>query len=292
MSFDALRVKALSMGNERRVRVNQRLLIDKMLARYSSNFVIFRELLQNSDDALANSFHLKITCEPPQQHMVTFTEATENIGKFSSEKVQNVLPPLKKNVNNRELCERGKLAADKNNINNQSQFHKHIITEIRTINNGNVFNEDDWERIASIAEGNTNVDSVGQFGVGFFSVFSFSQSPIVTSGKQYLIFIWRDDDSLTTYRSDLPSEQQSQQTSVIMKMTNKYVLHTDVTANTCDSSVTQGRCLPNANGKEKVVPFIDLNDLKTFVTKGKICPPILKSTKFDNSNSNIIHKAH
>ncbi|CAG8783954.1 533_t:CDS:2, partial [Racocetra persica] len=36
---------------ELRVEVNQRCLVDKMLARYSSEFAVFRELLQNSDDA-------------------------------------------------------------------------------------------------------------------------------------------------------------------------------------------------------------------------------------------------
>jgi hypothetical protein len=36
-----------------RVEVNQRALIDKILARYASSYSIFRELLQNSNDACA-----------------------------------------------------------------------------------------------------------------------------------------------------------------------------------------------------------------------------------------------
>jgi len=121
-SSDALRSKALQVGFESRVEVNQRMLIDKMLARYSSDFVVCRELIQNSDDAQATSFHFEITC---------------NASSSTSE------------------------------IN----FHNSTISEIRTINNGLIFNEIDWKRVAAIAEGNTNVDSVGQFGVGFFSVF-------------------------------------------------------------------------------------------------------------------------
>ncbi|EPQ50142.1 hypothetical protein GLOTRDRAFT_97205, partial [Gloeophyllum trabeum ATCC 11539] len=38
-------------GRDETVEVNQRALIDKVLARYSGEFTVFRELLQNSDDA-------------------------------------------------------------------------------------------------------------------------------------------------------------------------------------------------------------------------------------------------
>jgi hypothetical protein len=41
----------LEGGEEARVEVNQRALIDKVLARYSGEFTLFRELLQNADDA-------------------------------------------------------------------------------------------------------------------------------------------------------------------------------------------------------------------------------------------------
>jgi HSP90 family molecular chaperone len=44
-----------SSSGETQVSVNQRHLIDKILARYSTEFTIFRELLQNSNDAGASS---------------------------------------------------------------------------------------------------------------------------------------------------------------------------------------------------------------------------------------------
>jgi hypothetical protein len=44
-----------SESGETQVTVNQRHLIDKILARYSTEFTIFRELLQNSNDAGASS---------------------------------------------------------------------------------------------------------------------------------------------------------------------------------------------------------------------------------------------
>jgi hypothetical protein len=230
-SSDALRLKALQSGLESRVEVNQRMLIDKMLARYSSDFVVCRELIQNSDDAKATSFHFEITCD-------------------------------------------GGLATEKD-------FHNKTITEIRAINNGLVFNETDWKRVAAIAEGNTNVESVGQFGVGFFSVFSFSEEPIITSGNEYMAFVWRDDNSLTTYRHQLPAEQQSQFTSIILKMRTKYILHTETNLDfdsTNDNNEKSNGKSPNKKKQKKsvtpistndIIPTINLAQLKAYFTKGK-----------------------
>jgi hypothetical protein len=41
------------------VEVNQRALIDKVLARYSGEFTVFRELLQNSDDAQSKAVEIR-----------------------------------------------------------------------------------------------------------------------------------------------------------------------------------------------------------------------------------------
>jgi hypothetical protein len=60
LKSDELWLKIINEG----VEVNQRILIDKMLARYSSNFVVYRELIQNSDDAQSSSFILQINCDP------------------------------------------------------------------------------------------------------------------------------------------------------------------------------------------------------------------------------------
>lgn len=48
-----------SSGQDEDVEVNQRALIDKILARYSGEHTIFRELLQNSDDAGAQHVQVK-----------------------------------------------------------------------------------------------------------------------------------------------------------------------------------------------------------------------------------------
>ncbi|CAF4610275.1 unnamed protein product, partial [Rotaria sp. Silwood2] len=166
-SSNTLLSQAKQHGSEFVVKVNHRMLIDKILARYSSDFVVCRELIQNADDAKATSFCFELSCE--------------------------------------------------SNGLRRETLHNSIITEIRAVNNGEIFTETDWERIASIAEGNTNIESVGQFGVGFFSVFSFSEEPIIVSGEQCMAFTWRND-SLTTYRCELASVEHSNLTSIILKM--------------------------------------------------------------------------
>ncbi|KAL0090981.1 hypothetical protein F4703DRAFT_1790933 [Phycomyces blakesleeanus] len=47
-----------SSGVEEKVEVNQRHLIDKILARYSAEYVLYRELMQNSDDASSSSVQI------------------------------------------------------------------------------------------------------------------------------------------------------------------------------------------------------------------------------------------
>ncbi|KAI9138940.1 hypothetical protein BKA69DRAFT_1126967 [Paraphysoderma sedebokerense] len=131
---------ALSSGIEEKVEVNQRHLIDKILARYSAQYTVFRELLQNSNDA----------------------GAKEVVLQFQS---QN---------------------------DNQSQSSKKIDTVIYK-NNGRVFMEQDWKRLKSIAEGNPDETKVGFFGVGFYSLFSICEEPLVSSGDQCLGFFWRGD---------------------------------------------------------------------------------------------------
>ncbi|KAF8558574.1 hypothetical protein OG21DRAFT_1075395 [Imleria badia] len=57
-----------------------------------------------------------------------------------------------------------------------------------TIKNKGIFKEKDWERLGKIAHGNDNCEKVGAFGVGFYSVLSKSDRPIVKSNGQSLQF--------------------------------------------------------------------------------------------------------
>ncbi|KZT61430.1 hypothetical protein CALCODRAFT_9895 [Calocera cornea HHB12733] len=60
-------------GRDEQVEVNQRALIDKVLARYSGEFTVFRELLQNADDAQATRaeirFETKSYMDDPSVHV-------------------------------------------------------------------------------------------------------------------------------------------------------------------------------------------------------------------------------
>ncbi|KAF9984479.1 hypothetical protein BGZ65_000291 [Modicella reniformis] len=65
-ALDALRSQVLShTGAEERVEVNQRHLIDKILARYSAEYVVYRELMQNSDDACAKGIEIVFETASP-----------------------------------------------------------------------------------------------------------------------------------------------------------------------------------------------------------------------------------
>ena len=128
VNLDKLQEK-LDKGDDQNVRINQRELIKKILARYSDNYTILRELIQNSNDACSTEI----------------------------------------NIN---------LIREKNKIIFQ--------------NNGYLFTETDWDRIRTIASGNLNENSVGCFGVGFYSVFSITESPTIISGNKVMQFKFRN----------------------------------------------------------------------------------------------------
>lgn len=55
----ASRALLLDSGTAEAVTVNQRALIDKILARYAAEFTVFRELIQNADDAGADCCEIR-----------------------------------------------------------------------------------------------------------------------------------------------------------------------------------------------------------------------------------------
>jgi HSP90 family molecular chaperone len=65
---------SLSGAKEERVEVNQRHLIDKILARYSTEHTIFRELFQNSNDAGATSVSVDFISKKESRIIALFTK--------------------------------------------------------------------------------------------------------------------------------------------------------------------------------------------------------------------------
>lgn len=148
------------------VTIDTRALIDKVLARYSGEFSVFRELLQNSDDA---------GCDAAEIHFETAAflrrspEATMDSGQ-------------------------------------------HILSDLETTdvvqwtfkNFGRLFAERDWHRLPKIALGNPDPRKVGAFGVGFYSLFSVTEKPYVSSGDKEMEFSWDEDDQLYYRFGDRP----------------------------------------------------------------------------------------
>ena len=76
-------------------------------------------------------------------------------------------------------------------------------------NNGVIFSQGDWDRLKRIAEGNPDEEKIGAFGVGFYSVFSTCDEPMVTSGSHVMAFYWKRDQ-LFVKRADVANENGSE----------------------------------------------------------------------------------
>ncbi|KAG6375323.1 hypothetical protein JVT61DRAFT_3551 [Boletus reticuloceps] len=156
-------------GKDQPVEVNQRALIDKVLARYSGEFTLFRELLQNSDDAQSHTVEI---------HFETAAYLDRRKRREETLSV-SALPDLKSTP----------------------------VTQWTFRNNGEVFTEKDWMRLPKIAEGNPRPEKIGAFGVGFYSLFSVTESPFVSSGGHGMQFYWKDNDQLYVRRGNLPKRE-------------------------------------------------------------------------------------
>ncbi|KAI6041582.1 hypothetical protein EDC04DRAFT_1265243 [Pisolithus marmoratus] len=157
-------------GHDESVEVNQRALIDKVLARYSGEFTVFRELLQNSDDARSSAVEIRFE-----------TEQYVRKDRNESDEPQ-ALPDLKTAP----------------------------AVQWTFRNNGITFRDEDWSRLRKIAEGNPDEEKIGAFGVGFYSLFSVTENPFVSSGGHGMQFYWKDNkDQLHVRRGDLPSKGNS-----------------------------------------------------------------------------------
>ncbi|KDQ54066.1 hypothetical protein JAAARDRAFT_409896 [Jaapia argillacea MUCL 33604] len=176
-------------GHDESVEVNQRALIDKVLARYSGEFTVFRELLQNSDDAGSQAVEIRFETKGYLErqkleeggHTGTVINGIDGAAAVvsSNGRPKQVLPDLKTT----------------------------LVHQWSFKNNGMVFRDEDWNRLKKIAEGNPDEEKIGAFGVGFYSLFSVTENPFVTSGGQWMGFHWKGDQ-LVARRGTVPSTTQ------------------------------------------------------------------------------------
>lgn len=82
-------------------------------------------------------------------------------------------------------------------------------------NDGNPFMSIDWNRLRNIAEGNPDETKIGAFGVGFYSVFSDCDEPLVISGNETMAFYWKGN-ALFTKKGKIPSRQANSDTAFIL----------------------------------------------------------------------------
>ncbi|KAK4683793.1 hypothetical protein P7C73_g6435, partial [Tremellales sp. Uapishka_1] len=172
-------------GKDETVEVNQRALIDKILARYSGEHTIFRELLQNADDASAQHVQVRFY----SQAGIAAMERGE----------PGALPDLKKDAASLFLFGWDiELTIDQ-------QMYRYVVT-----NDGVPFRQQDWHRLKKIAEGNPDEEKIGAFGVGFYSLWSVCDDPFVESGDKWMGFYWKDGkDQLLARSGDLPPTSSS-----------------------------------------------------------------------------------
>jgi len=131
-------------GHDESVEVNQRALIDKVLARYSGEFTVFRELLQNSDDAQSKAVEIHFET---QSYVDRRNE--KQLQESQAQERRQLLPPDLKTA---------------------------LVHQCVFKNNGIAFRDEDWSRLKKIAEGNPDEEKIGAFGVGFIAYFLLLRS--------------------------------------------------------------------------------------------------------------------
>ncbi|KAF8429586.1 hypothetical protein EV426DRAFT_581895 [Tirmania nivea] len=272
MTNNILQFSSASWSTGEAVTVNTRALIDKVLARYSAENTVFRELFQNAADADARHVVLKWESAEetlPDMHLERNSSLDPRGGKtdgFGSARgvMENsaVSPPpyFEKTGRNpgasngdgnkgpktkRFAFSRLRTTLSKNNMSSAVSSSSPQIVEavhhfpttgqnntnipplntpsyaqsneaLRKIlwdpptqvgehsrrklycrlivqNDGKAFGVADWARLRRIAEGNPDETKIGAFGVGFYSVFSECEEPVVFSGGKAMAFYWDGD---------------------------------------------------------------------------------------------------
>ncbi|KAF1943340.1 hypothetical protein EJ02DRAFT_453444 [Clathrospora elynae] len=173
IDFARLRNQTMADGLDSEVTVNTRALIDKVLARYSSEHTTLRELIQNAADAKAEKVTINFETDP---------SVTVPTPQGADE------PILLRHI-----------------------IQNHTLKRLVVTNNGQPFTTADWSRLKSIADGNPDETKIGAFGVGFYSVFSDCDEPFVVSGDKTMAFYWKGN-TLSTKMAPVPPDHNTSDT--------------------------------------------------------------------------------
>lgn len=203
--YDRLRSQTLDHAETpaTRVEVNQRALIDKILARYASASAVYRELLQNSNDAGATVAEIHFTTAITSAN----STATATTALFTTKQTTN---------------HHHHDASNGNSSNNSA-----VVTQVVYRNNGMPFRDQDWDRLQKIAEGNPDVSKIGAFGVGAYTMFSITEEPVIVSGDTCLLFCWRGDSLYTKtapYHHANNDNDENQWTTFVLPSRDVYPL--------------------------------------------------------------------
>ncbi|KAL4899708.1 hypothetical protein BDW74DRAFT_163177 [Aspergillus multicolor] len=181
VDYTALKARTMGSGaDEEAVTVDTRGLISKVLARYSGQWTVLREMIQNAADANATKVTIKFETLP------------------------STTVPLPS-------------AADSTTMIKHTISH-HTLKRLLITNNGTPFSEKDWARLKRIADGNPDETKIGAFGVGFYSVFDEFDEPFVCSGTDGMAFYWKGN-ALFTRRVQL-NEKANPDTTFVLEYRN------------------------------------------------------------------------
>jgi hypothetical protein len=223
---------------------------------YSSDFVVFRELIQNSDDAEATSFEVHLHYQSSHRH-----DLYEPLIKpiVCSHPRQSLL----KGFIGQFLPQPRKSSST---VKEEDEFDHSLIDEIRCVNNGKVFDQSDWKRSPKeIRMSNLSDNSASDS-----SVFSYLEKPLIESGRSRLAFVWKNGRSLSTFRQELNDEDcPNELTSIILPMKDKSLLQTkDVPSSNNDEVEERKKRSTSRNTRtNEIVPTLNLCRLKRYLTK-------------------------
>lgn len=180
---------------------------------------MFRELIQNANDAGASDVEILFTTAPIAAQDQPPSPPLPGPGAATTTQQSTRKEPKESGFSFASwFLNRAQKAAEKvgqvikeGTLNGPPKPTREVVS-IVVRNNGKAFSKDDWTRIREIAAGNPDENKIGMFGVGFYAVFSLSENPLVTSGDRAVLFYWKGDQ-LYTKTGPLQPEAQSEWTT-------------------------------------------------------------------------------